>query len=401
MSEVSFTGKMKGSLEDLDDKPKKVAKKQKSKLSSSFASAALPDNDIPDTSDQLDILDKGVGSILFSEKEASTIVPTVFTGFNRAIRVGGFPMNAITLIHGPSKGGKTAFCLGLIKSFQMQGHLAYFIDAEHTLDKKFVPNCGVDPNLLKYIAPLTYEETTEKVEKIINNFRNAREKKTISKNTCLLFIVDSITKLVPEKELEELKKVGKGYPLKALMNTAWLDKLTPIVGSLPIQFVILAHEKVKIDAGMFEKKYRVKGGESLIFDSTIAIRIQIAGKKMLGSQGKRVQVATIHKGVVEKSKVGIYNEQFRFVMGMGKKGYPVGIDHAMDVLEEAKLRGKDSPLVREVGAKWTYRDERIKGDENMVTELRENPDLLNEIITELNETSIGVEVMEDTEEGEE
>ncbi len=406
----------KGSVSDLDDsepgpkpKAKKVRKVKKAKPgaskvergpSESFASVALPGGEIPDVRPELEILGKGAGAIRFVDKADSIIVPTVMPGFNRATRCGGAPMNCIMAVHGPSKGGKTAFCLALVRSFQLQGHFGVYVDAEHTLDKTFVRHCGVDAKQMEYVAPMTYEETTKKVETFINNFRKGRDEGKIHPNRCLLFVVDSINKLVPKDELEELSEVGKGYPLRALMNTFWMDRLTPIVGSLPILFVMLAHEKVKIDALPFQKKYRVKGGDGLIYDSTVVIRVQVVGTKKRTVNGKQVIAAQICEGKIEKNKVGIATDKFRFVMGQGRAGYPIGFDYCEEIIEEARLRGEGSPIVRKSGGWWNHDllpDGKLKGDAAFVDWLRERPAVVDSMIAELNDTAIEAVVSDDSE----
>jgi RecA/RadA recombinase len=379
---------------------KKVKLKKKPKT---WAKAALPGGEIPRSNPSLGILTKDVKLIPLSEKADTSIVPTTLCGLNRALKVGGVPTGRMGLFHGPSKGGKTALCLGLVRSFQLQSHLAVYIDAEHTLDKKFVSQCGVDLDQMQYLAPMTYEETTEKVEALINNFRVGREKGNIPLGCCLLIVVDSITKLVPKNELKELGEVGKQYPLRAYMNAVWLDKLTPIVGSLPILFVMLAHEKTKIDATVFEKKYNVKGGGSLIYDTSFVVRVKEVGVKKRTVAGKKVVVGKIHEGVVDKSKIGVQSEKFRFVMGQGREGYPIGFDYCEEVIEEAKLRGSDSPIVRQSGGVWKHDlipDGSMKGDAKFVDWLRENPKVVDAMVTELNETAIDV-VIEEEEEDEE
>lgn len=361
-----------------------------------WASAVLPSTKIPDISDELAVLTNKVGSIRFAKKERSIIVPSLFLGYNRANRIGGVPTGCITLIHGPSKGGKTAFCLGLCRSFQAQGHFTVYVDAEHTLDEDFVPNCGVDPNLLEYLAPETYEETTEKVATIINNFKKGKKDGTINKSRSMIIVVDSMSKLVPKDILETLKDVDRGFPIKALFNAVWLDKLTPIVAANSILFVILAHEKEKLDATKFEEQWRITGGGALIYDSTIQIRIKICKKNRVKRGGKSIYVSTIHDGVILKNKKGISHEVFKFVMGRGKGGYPIGVDPISEIVEEAKLRGIDSPLVRKTGGKWFYDNEHlITGDEKFISYLRERPNFVDELYTVLNATAIDLDIQEE------
>lgn len=384
------------------EKGEEQSRKKVKLKAKTWAKAALPGGEIPSTNPSLDILMKGVGAISFSAKPETVIVPTSLPGLNRALKIGGVPAGTIMLVHGPSIGGKTALGLAIARSFQLGGHVAMFVDAEHSLQQTLVDGCLVDSDQLQYVAPLTYEETAEKVEKAISNLRDGRKSGDIHHSVCLLIIVDSITKLVPESELKALSEVGKGYPLRALMNTVWLDRLTPMIGSLPILFMMFAHEKVKIDAAPFEKKYTVKGGKALIYDSSVIIRVQEVEKKKRTVAGKKVIVGSVHQGVVEKSKLDISSEKFRFVMGKGKCGYPVGFDYCEDVVEEAKLRGDDSPIERTTSGVWKHDllpGGSIKGDAALVDWLRGNPDVVDSFVTELNETAIDVVIEE--EEGEE
>ena len=354
---------------------------------SPWAVAALPGGAHPDTSAQLKVLLKGIGgSCRLADKDDMIVVPTTSPGLNRSLHISGFPTECVVLLHGPSKGGKTVVALMLCASFQMQGHFAVYVDAEHTLDKKLAMACDVNNALLEYWRPKTYEETTKKVEQLINNFEAARKAKKILPHQCMVIVVDSITKLVPESELAELSKTGKGYPIRALMNTNWLDKLTPMIGSLPIVFVMIAHEKVKIDAQSFEKKWRVKGGEALIYDSTVAMRSQVEKALKIEKKKKKIVVGQLHKVVVEKSKVGISHEQWKFAMSNGREGVPIGIDHTRGVMEEAKLRG-EGYLTRKTGGLWVceqFPEGEIKFDSKVLSWFRSNPQALNEVIARMN-----------------
>ncbi len=356
--------------------------------------------EIPDTSDQLAVLLKDVGDVKFlSTKEEASIVRTIFPGFNRASRVSGIPLNCMTLIHGPSKGGKTAFAMGMVLSFQQAGHLVFYIDAEGTLAKGWFEKCGGRPELLPYDVPDTYEQAVDRVNKLIKNFEKGREKGTIDKSQGLLIVVDSITKLTPEKELEKLGEVGKGYPLSALFNTVWLDKLTPKVTKLPIQFMMIAHEKRVLDSRSPVPVYKAKGGDSLIYDPSMVVRIDSAKKLKRKVKDGSVVIGQEHRGIVTKNKLGILAEQFVFVMSNGKGFCPIGFDLAREVMEEAKLRdGVKCHLTRKTGAVWhfpTFPDGKIKGDENCARFLGKNPDVLVQIVAHLDDTAIDAVVTVD------
>lgn len=338
---------------------------------------------------ELDILLQGTNVGLLENQPEVLVVPTRFVGLNRATGIGGVPASSVILIYGPSQGGKTAFALGLAESFQSLGHLVVYIDAEHTLDKTWAAQCGIDLKIFGFKRPETYEETVKEVQKVFSNFDLGRNKGQIHPSRALIVIVDSINKLVPEEELN--KKPGRGFPLRALFNTEWMDRAHITIHKLPILFCILAHEKKKMDAKKFERAERIKGGSGLYYDSTLVV--QIKTRKVIRAEVKgatrKVELAHVHEGWVEKNKVGVCHEYFKFFMSTGRE-IPIGFDIVREVMDEAELRGTNSPLIRKTGAIWNYPkfENDIKGDIVLRNHLRENPKLLESIIEDLNSTAL-------------
>jgi len=352
-------------------------------------SATLPSVEIPDVRSDLDVLLKGTGVKLLVDKAPRVVVPTIFPGFNRATRVGGLP-SGIYCVTGPSGEGKTALGLGLIQSFQRQGHLCHFEDAEGTLDKDFAQICDVDLDQLPYEIPETYEESHDRIAKLIKNFRNGRKSGDIHSDRCLFIVLDSITKLTPESELTK-KEIKKAYPLRALMNTLWLDKLTPVIAKEPIFFLMFAHEKEVIDEKSNVKIKKHKGGDALRYDSTLFIRVDIVKSLRAEIDGEKHTIGDLHRVIVQKNKVGIKKEQFFFVMSNGKGGTPVGFDVVRGIMEEAKLRGKNSPIVRASGGLWKHKglpDGSIKFDSKFLAYVSKRPGLIDQMIEDLNETAM-------------
>ena len=342
-------------------------------------------------SNDLGILLRGVGIGHLSNQPEVIVIPTDFVGFNRATRIGGVPVSCVMMVYGPSQGGKTAFMLGLVKSFQQRGHLACYIDAEHTLDVPWAVSCGIDPSL-PYDRPDTYEITRTKVNRMIKNFISGRDKGHYHPSKALLIVVDSLNKLVPESEANK-KELKKAYPLRALFNTIWLDQITPIIHKYPILFALVAHEKEKMDTGQWEDAKKHKGGSALYYDSSMVINIST--RKVIRQEDKKtkrkVEVGILHEGKVEKNKLGVCHETFQFIMSTGRGAQPIGFDTIREVMEEAKLRDKRSPLYRCVGGVWTFDefpDGKIKGDADVRAYLRETPDVLQSIIDKMNASAL-------------
>ena len=62
----------------------------------------------PDVSDEIAFLNKKVTGVkVLSDVEETTIVPTIFPGFNRATRIGGFPASVmlVPVCGGPHRVG--------------------------------------------------------------------------------------------------------------------------------------------------------------------------------------------------------------------------------------------------------------------------------------------------------
>lgn len=170
-------------------------------------------------------------------------MPTVFPDLDLASRVGGVPLRRITTVHGPTHGGKSAFVGGLIKSFITKGHVAAYCDAEHATDLKFfdgIMGRPIDefPNFFG-MRPDNYEGTIDAIDEFLKMMiaeRKARKAAPGSaEDLAGIIVVDSINKLVPDRELEKLKKEGadaidKGWGrYRAAMNQAWLDHVVPLL----------------------------------------------------------------------------------------------------------------------------------------------------------------------------
>lgn len=318
-----------------------------------------------------------------SEVEAFASVPTIFTGLNRATTVGGAPLSCVWLLHGPSGGGKTAFAIGLIVSFQAQGALAAFVDAEMAADtKRWIKHLGVDTKRCIYIGrtkaekkkkptPLTYEEVVEEVDGLIDRYSDAVAAGRIAPGTPLVIVVDSISRMVPEGLFKRLKKKGaealrSGYGREqAQMNKAWLAELGAKVGNADILFAVIAHEN-EADGGWGSQDYKVRGGNALILDAMMQARVQFAGLvgDLASRDGERVpQVGKRHQVTLLKNKHGPPYESFYFYTSNGKGVAPIGFDRVREVVHEGLERGiiagpKDRKKLT-LGSKLTWKKREV------------------------------------------
>lgn len=306
---------------------------------------------------ELALVSKGIEGLVSMEASDPIIYsPTRSPSLNRAMQIGGAPSRCTWVITGPYGTGKTALTLLVGSSAQEDGDLFVFIDAEHAADThQWFDACGVYLPGAGYYRPDTYEQTVLHVAKLIQNFAKAKETGAIPKHRKLILVVDSINKLVPKAEMEQLFKteLGRQFPLRAMLNSAWLDRMTPVVGKNDISFILLAQESQNVDAGMFGKKTKMKGGDRLGYESAVLLRVDWAEnmnekvKKASADDeddgddkddGKVFTGRVLHYTVV-KNKVGVCNEKGYLCISTGKGEWPKGFDFPREVDLELEHRG--------------------------------------------------------------
>jgi RecA/RadA recombinase len=326
-------------------------------------------------------------------------VSTIFPQINIGTRIGGWPLQRISVIHGPSNNGKTIFMLGLGLSFLNAGHFFGFVDAERTTPKKWVKT--LMGNMLKHPGfvihePITYESTKDNIKELAERIANFRVKGVIDEDVSLLIAVDSIRKLSPKRLIEKLDKTladskdgsidgmkGRAAQYKAFLNSAWMDELTPLMHATNSSIVFIGREAENTDTRPNAKEWRLTGGKGLVFDSSLLIRITREKWLREGSRDNAKIIGERHCAQIYKTKVGgkedkVVNCYFHTSNGVMIKE---GFDRARDVIDLAKQCGiikvKGSWLeVLSTGECW-------QGENKAVKYLTENESTLDMLETEV------------------
>jgi RecA/RadA recombinase len=288
-------------------------------------------------------------------------VPTRFVQIDRATRVGGWPIERIATVHGPSNHGKTSFCHGLGLSFLDGGHYYAFVDAEYTTPEAWLSELmGQQKTHPGFVAlrPRSFEQTVDAVREFVETIGEAREKGDIEPDTSALIVVDSIRKLIPERLLEKILKEGaegkkgsvdgmsgRGAMYKAALQSQWLDELVPLLARSGAGMVIITREADDPNADardmMYDTAWKIQGSKSLVYDSSLVIRITRDEWVKEGAKDDPVIVGEKHRARIWKTKVGGKEDKhidahFHTSNGVGS---PVGFDRARDVFELARELG--------------------------------------------------------------
>lgn len=325
-------------------------------------------------------------------------VPTPFVSIDRLTRVGGWPVERVTVVHGTSNEGKTLMCLGLGRGFLERGHLFALIDAEHATPMSFARMClGPMTDSPNFIAmrPTSYEETIDAVSDLCKKVEAERNSGELDADTTGLIVVDSIKKLVPKRILQALLQGAEGVKgrgkaakevgadgmrgmaamYKAAINTQWMDHLVPHLARSGLGIAIIARETVKESDDIWGSDIiKLGGGDALNFDASLRVRVTVADhvldseKNLLGIR-HAVEVYKTKIGTREKKRpVGFFHSSTGFLDGV-----PEGFDKARDLIE----LGVELGVVKQSGSWFTFNSRKLgQGADASVRKLSKDAELL-------------------------
>ncbi len=205
----------------------------------------------------------GKGSAILLGTDANITIESISSGsilLDNAIGIGGYPKGRIIEIFGPESSGKTTFCLHAIAEVQKHNGKAAFIDIEHALNPIHAQNIGVNINELIISQPDYGEQALDILETLIKT------------NEIDLIIIDSVSAIIPKKELDgEIGDQTIGYQAR-LMSKA-LRKINGIISKTNCVVIFINQIREKIGV-MFGNPETTSGGRALRFYSSVRIDLR-------------------------------------------------------------------------------------------------------------------------------
>lgn len=308
-------------------------------------------------------------------------VPTIFPQVDMVTGVGGWPLERVALLHGPSNEGKTSFAHGLGLSFLRRKHFYAFVDAEFTTPitwlRQMMGDWADSPAFVGY-RPDTFESTRDAVKQFCDVIQEAKAKEEVHPDTGGLVVVDSLRKLRPKRLMEALlnaedgrstgkgksKEVGldgmggRGAMYRAALFAQWLDELVPLLANTGTSVVLITREYENTDAGTYDEQFRVAGGKAPYYESSLVVRVSRGGfVHERPDDPKSKLIGERHRLQVRKTKLSHKDERMPVVYFHTSNGarLPVGYDSARDLLELAL----DIGLVQLKGSYYEF-EERVK-----------------------------------------
>jgi len=225
------------------------------------------------------------------------------------------------------------------------------------LDPIYARNLGVDVKNLLISQPDNGEQAMEITDTLVRS------------NALDIIVIDSVAALVPRAELEG--EMGDSHVgLQARLMSQALRKLTGSVSRSHTSVIFINQLREKIGV-MFGSPETTSGGRALKFYTSIRLDIRRIGQVKEGTDnvGNRVRVKVV------KNKLAPPFKETEFDIMFG-----AGISYEGDLIDLAI----NAKAIQKSGSWFSYGEERLgQGRENVKAFLRDNPDIMAKIETEV------------------
>ncbi|PSQ89571.1 MAG: recombinase RecA [Bacteroidetes bacterium QS_8_64_10] len=300
--------------------------------------------------------DHGQGAIMRLGDEPVQEVDAIPTGslkIDAALGVGGVPRGRIVEIYGPEASGKTTLAQHIVAEAQKKGGTCAFIDAEHALDPNYAEALGVDTDELLLSQPDTGEQALNICEMLVRS------------GALDVVVIDSVSALVPESELEgDMGDTQVG--LQARLMSKALRKLAGTINRTKTVLIFINQIRMKIGV-MYGNPETTSGGRALKFYSSVRMDIRRIGAVKDGKDviGNRTRVR------VKKNKVAPPFKKAEFDIIYGE-----GISRLSDLVD----MGIELDLIEKRGSWYSYDGNTIGQGEAAAKEwLEENDEIRGQI----------------------
>ena len=302
----------------------------------------------------------GKGTLVYLNSTRTEAFPIISTG-NKQIDaltgIGGFPQGRVIEVYGPESGGKTTLALQVIAEAQKLDGLCAYIDAEYALDPEYAEKLGVNTSKLMLSQPDCGEDALEIALCLVRS------------GAVKVIVVDSVSALVPRKELEgDIGDAQMG--LQARLMSQALRKLTAIVSKSKTCLIFINQIREKIGV-MFGNPETTTGGRALKFYSSIRVDIR---RIQSIKEGDRV-IGSRTRAKIVKNKVAAPFREAEFDIIYGE-----GVSREGDLID----LGVTSGLLEKSGTWISYKADRLgQGRDNARLFLKEHADVRGKIEHEL------------------
>ena len=331
----------------------------------------------------------GDGVVVLASDIRTDIIPRITSGSTTLDYVlgGGFPGNQWNELVGEPSHGKTALALKTIAANQKLNpdYTTVWVAAEQWVPE-YAAMCGVDMERVIVIETSIMEEAYQSVIQFA-------ESKAVD-----AIVIDSLPALSPMPEMEKDMSeatVGRGALLTnkffRVVGTAMKRSLTE--DERPVLGLIINQYRMKIGVMHGDPRTTPGGeGKNYAFFTRCEVRrdewIEVGSGNSKTRVGQRIKVRTLKNKTAPPQRVAYFD----FYFAEGGNCAPGEFDFAKEIASLAVVMG----YIERKGGWFYYGERKWQGIESVITSLREEIDLKEEIQKKVLESD-GVAVVEDSE----
>lgn len=302
----------------------------------------------------LELTKSAIGSKRASLGNSDTLVkdtvPTNIMGVDEILG-GGLRKGRIALVVGHESMGKTLFVQWVIKSFQDQGELCGYIDAELTYEPSWFAKTGVDVDNLIVAQPTTTETAFDLAS-------------LWAQNEMGLIIIDSLAALTPKARTDADLDNQEFIALGARKLSEGLNKF---IGENTNSVLLCTNQlRENIKAGPYQNPDTIPGGKAQRFYASYILKVRRKGwiKENSEKVGYHMAITT------EKNKLNTPLQEAII---------PFMFSGVIDTVAGTVALALDLDLIEKKGAYFFWKDEKIYGRAKFEKYLADNLDQLEEI----------------------
>jgi recombination protein RecA len=192
---------------------------------------------------------------------------------------GGIKEGSWVILSGPPKAGKTTTTMQIIANCQAEGRKIIYLDVEGRLKEMNFEVPGIDPSLVQVIrsgdTPLAAEEFLEIARTLLSSKEN---------EGCVL-VIDSISSLIPKRDLEVVEIDGQTRPGLPKILSDFCKKLGQTVPNNKCIVVMITH--MITNTSGYGKSRMADGGVKIQFQADTRMEVKSVSPWNIGSEEKK------------------------------------------------------------------------------------------------------------------
>lgn len=287
---------------------------------------------------------------------------------------GGIPVGRCTQISGAYSSTKTSQAIHIIREAQKMGYTCAYIDVEGTSDEYFFESIGVDYASLLYSRPESLEEATE----ILLQLQRS--------GVVQVGVIDSVAALSANKEqetsMEDTVQMGVTQKLWGEFARKYQMNNNHLTRNGKESFTLILINQLREKVGAYGDPEYTPGGRAIGFLTTLDIRFRRGDWIKEGTGGNQKITGQIVKFKIEKNKTFTRMQTGEFDYYFADNTANV-VKYHNDYLKDVVITGYNWGIIERSGSWFVYKDKKVQGAQGMVDLLRNEPDIVEDIRTQV------------------